>query len=247
MTGEGDPVLILHPFPADEFAKNPVVAGLSRQFRVYSVTLPGMGHIIPEQPSTPDQYVEFLERLVQTKYIEPFVLIAVSIACHAALQYTVKHDDVRKLVLANAAGLRPVHPLLRFTGLQGLFLKQLAGRLGDKNRFNRLFQRLLTAETGRYGNYRQAEAFQKGSAWPGQAARTICILGRSPADFAGRSSRIRNPVLLIGSRADRLIPRSALIELEGHLQNVSLQWVDGGHLGIIENPEDYFVQIEQFI
>ena len=110
-----------------------------------------------------------------------------------------------------------------------------------------LFQRQLKTETGRYSDCWQAEAFQKGSAWPGQAAQTICILGSSPEDLSSKSSRIRNPVLLIGSHDDRLIPRSALTELEGHLQNVSLQWVDGGHLGIVENPEDYFVEIEQFI
>ena len=54
-------------------------------------------------------------------------------------------------------------------------------------------------------------------------------------------------MLLIGGRGDRLISRSALIELEGVLQNVRLQWVEGGHLGIIENPEEYFIKIEQFL
>jgi pimeloyl-ACP methyl ester carboxylesterase len=247
MTGDGDPVLILHPFLSGGFAQNPVVDQLSQQFRVYSITLPGMGPVLTDRPFTAEQHVEFLEKLVQTKYIEPFVLIGVSIGCHVALQYAVKNQDVRKLVLANPAGLRPIHPLLRISSLQKLFLNRLTVRLDNKDRFIHLFQDLLQTKTGRFTSYWPVEAFQKGSAWPGQAAQTIWSLGRSPADLKKRSERIGNPVLLIGGRGDRLISRSALIELEGVLQNVRLQWVEGGHLGIIENPEEYFIKIEQFL
>jgi pimeloyl-ACP methyl ester carboxylesterase len=247
MTGDGDPVLIIHPFLSDAFAQSPLVGRLSGQFRVYSITLPGLGPVTEDRPVTAEQHVEFLENLVETKYIEPFSLIGISIGCHAALQYAVKKDDVRKLVLVNPAGLRPVHLLLRIPGMQKLFLNRLTVRLANKDRFSHFLQGLLQTKSGRFGSYWPVEAFQKGSAWPYEAAQTICTLGRTPADFKKRSERIDKPVLLIGSRGDRLVSASALTELEGFLQKVSLQWVDGGHLGIIENPEEYLIKIEQFL
>ena len=52
----------------------------------------------------------------------------------------------------------------------------------------------------------------------------------------------------IGSYQDQLVSPEILRDLEGRLGTVTLQFVhQAGHLGVIENPDDYFVKIEQFI
>ena len=59
---------------------------------------------------------------------------------------------------------------------------------------------------------------------------------------------IKKPVLLIGGKNDKLVSPSVLCNFEGQFQSVNLQLIDdAGHLSVLENPEEYFVKIEQFV
>jgi len=249
MTGEGDAIVIVHPFQVSRFAENPVVVQLARQFRVYSIALPGLGPVYPDIPKKPDQFVEFLAKLLQNKFLDSFVLIGVSLGARIVLKYAAQHPmHVRKLVLVNPAGIHQVHPLLKLPGLDALFCLRLSRQLGTKAGFQKFLKNLLYNQSLRFGSYFPMEVLQKKSVWAKQAAETITALGKASSSEKQNYHRIQKPVLLIGSDEDRIGSRSLLQDLEGRLQTVTLQFVSkAGHLGIIDNPEDYFVKIEQFI
>jgi pimeloyl-ACP methyl ester carboxylesterase len=249
MSGEGDPVVILHPFHKDAFSSHTFVAQLSQQFRVYSVTLPGMNGICPDSPTNIEQYVEFFESFARVKYLDSFILIGISVAGSVSLHYAINHSKtVKKLILISHSGLRSFYLCPKFWPLKSLYISSLARKLSNKNRFHRFFSHLLYTSKFQLGYYLPAEAFQKNGAWPRQAARSIFILSQKFSKLTRNLHRIDKPVLLLGAANDRLVPPSSIRLMEGELQSVHVQFIDrAGHLSLLENPEEYFVKIEQFI
>ncbi len=246
--GEGETVLILHPFRRDGFAANPVVEQLSRQFRVYSITLPGFGDVRDDLPDSMEAFIDFLEKFTASKYLESFVLIGISLGANLALNYAVRNPDkLIKLVLVNPAGLRDLSFWMR-SPFRSVLRHSLKRRFSAKDSTLQFLQRYLIRKKCSLGPYLTMEAFQKKSGWPGQAAAAVLILGRCPGSLNRSLYKIQKPVLVVGSKSDRLVPDREIRMLEGMLQTVNLQWVDrAGHLGVIENPEAYFIKIEQFI
>ncbi|MFC1568861.1 alpha/beta fold hydrolase [bacterium] len=249
VAGEGDAIVIVHPFILDGFAQNPVAVQLAEQFRVYSVTIPGFGGTHPGLPKRTDEFIEFFDKFFQNKFLDSFVLIGVSLGGLIAMQYAIRHPmHIRKLILVNPTGMQAIHPLLKIHGFNSLFSSQLSKQFQTKSKIQVFLQKLLYNKQFRSGPYVPIEAFQKKSNWPKQAADTIVALGKRDSDLKKNFHRIQKPVLLIGSRYDQVAPPFTLHDIEGRLQTVTLKWVDqAGHLGIIEKPDDYFVKIEQFI
>ncbi|MBN2104788.1 alpha/beta hydrolase [bacterium] len=249
MSGEGDAVVIVHPLIPDQFEQNPLVLQLSRQFRIYSITLPGFGPVYPDLPRKPEQFVDFLARLLQNKFLDSFVLVGVSLGARVALRYATQHHmHIRKLILANPAGINTVNPILKLPCIGTLFTSLLSRHLETKAGFQKFIKHLVYNQSLRSGAYFPIQVVQKNSAWAKQAANTIASLGKASVTEKKNYHRIQKPVLLIGSHEDRVVSHATLHDLQGRLQTVDLQFVEKtGHLGIIENPEEYFVKIEQFI
>lgn len=242
-------MVIVHPFIQDGFTQHPVFVELVRQFHVYSVTLPGLGGIFPNLPKTLNASVDFLDKLFQNKYLDSFVLIGVSLAGSVVMEYAIQHPmHIRKLILANPTGMHAVHPILSIPGFAPLFKSRLSSHLQTRSKLQKFIQNLMYQNKFSFGAYLPAEALQQESVWPKQAADTISMLGKKVPGIEKRIHRIQKPVLLIGGNEDRIVTRKSMHDLEGHLQTVTLKFINrSGHLGILENPDEYLVKIEQFI
>ncbi|MBN1780659.1 alpha/beta hydrolase [bacterium] len=247
--GEGDPVLIVHPFLKDAFIDNAIVQQLALQFRVYSITVPGLDGIHPDLPQSVNDHVAFLEDLVKNKFLDSFVLIGISIGAVPCMKYAISHPDhVKKMILISPAGLRPLHPILSFPGTKPVFRACLKIQFKNKKRFHRFLHRLLYRSNFKTGNYLHSEAMKKQSKWPAQAANAIFIFAGKMKEMLNQAHRFHKPVLIIGGSHDKLVPPSAIYYLEGHLQTVTSELIDrAGHLSVLDQPDDYFVKIEQFI
>jgi pimeloyl-ACP methyl ester carboxylesterase len=81
---------------------------LSLQFKVYSLDWPGFGEsdLMEEAYSTED-YTEFLKEFIETLGIKNPILIGHSFGCRIAIRYNANGNDVYKMVLTGAAGLKP--------------------------------------------------------------------------------------------------------------------------------------------
>jgi len=101
--GEGPPVILLHPFPANHEFWLPVAEALSTRYRVILPDLRGHGDSgIGEGPATMDKHAADLARVMDDAEIGRAPLVGVSIGGYALFEFWRKHRGrVAALVLCN--------------------------------------------------------------------------------------------------------------------------------------------------
>ena len=81
---------------------------LSIHFRVYSLDWPGFGKSeMMEEAYSTDDYTEFLKEFIEKAGIVNPILIGHSFGCRIAIRYNAYGNQVYKMVLTGAAGLKP--------------------------------------------------------------------------------------------------------------------------------------------
>lgn len=107
----GKSVILLHGWGTNLNTFDPVAVNLEKDFRVYKLDFPGFGQSEPPQTVWGvEDYTAFLEKFVQeNKIIDP-ILIGHSFGGRVALLYS-SRNKVAKLILVDAAGVKPKRPL----------------------------------------------------------------------------------------------------------------------------------------
>ncbi|MDO4521118.1 MAG: alpha/beta hydrolase [Erysipelotrichaceae bacterium] len=107
--GSGNDVILLHGWGQNKEMMGKILEHLSDRFHVYSLDFPGFGESQdpPEAWGVPE-YEDFLASFIETLGIENPVLIGHSFGCRVAIRYAADHpDNVRKMCLTGAAGIKP--------------------------------------------------------------------------------------------------------------------------------------------
>lgn len=111
--GNGNDVILLHGWGQNKEMMRNIFEHLKDRFRVFSIDFPGFGKSDnPPEAWGVMEYEEFLEDFIEANDIHNPILIGHSFGCRVAIRYAAKHpDNVRKMCLTGAAGIRPKHGL----------------------------------------------------------------------------------------------------------------------------------------
>lgn len=111
--GNGNDVILLHGWGQNKEMMGLIQEHLKDRFHVWALDFPGFGESDdpPEAWGVPD-YEDFLSDFIVQNDIHNPILIGHSFGCRVAIRYAADHpDNVRKMCLTGAAGIRPKHGL----------------------------------------------------------------------------------------------------------------------------------------
>ncbi len=111
--GSGNDVILLHGWGQNMEMMDQIFEHLKDRFHVYSLDFPGFGESSdpPEAWGVPE-YRDFLAEFIEKNGIVRPILIGHSFGCRVAIRYAAMYpENVRKMCLTGAAGIRPKHGL----------------------------------------------------------------------------------------------------------------------------------------
>lgn len=112
--GHGEPVIVMHGWDQNLEMMYSIVNNLKENYLVYNIDLPGFGQ--SDEPAfsyTLDDYELFLEEFIkQNKIVNP-ILVGHSFGCRIAIKYAIKNDNLNKLILTGAAGIKDRFSIVR--------------------------------------------------------------------------------------------------------------------------------------
>ena len=111
--GNGKDMVLLHGWGQNKEMMDLIFDHFKDRFRVWSLDFPGFGQSDdPEEAWGVPDYEDFFAEFVEKNHIVKPVIIAHSFGCRVAIRYAADHpDNVNKMCLTGAAGIRPKHGL----------------------------------------------------------------------------------------------------------------------------------------
>ena len=192
---DGTPALLMHGWGCDRTTLASVAAVLDKKMRVISVDFPGHG-LSPEPDGIwgVEEYTSLIEQFIKKLDLKNPMLLGHSFGGRVGILYASRHDDVSKLVLVDAAGVKPKRPLsyhIRVGSFKAA--KRIAPVLFGKKRGNAMIE-----------NWRR----RKGSAdYAAASPRMRAILSRVVnEDLRGVMPAIKASTLLIWGANDTATP-----------------------------------------
>ncbi len=113
VAGEGHPIILMHGWGCNTATLASVEkTALAAGCKVYNIDFPGFG-LSPEPPVVwgVEEYTRVVEDLVSHEGIERPMLLGHSFGGRVGILYSSRHDDVAKLILVDAAGVKPKRTL----------------------------------------------------------------------------------------------------------------------------------------
>ena len=240
-SGEGDPVLLLHGWGGCVESFAPVAAGLCAYRRAVSVDFPGFGQTPPPpEPWSVTEYKEVLRAFIERLGIAGCDIVAHSFGGRVAILLAAEHPDlVSKLVLADAAGVRPRRTLK-------YHLKVRMFKLGRRIAKCRACMRLL----GPLGKRLQKRVESAGSkdyrALSGVMRRTFVRVVNQ--DLRPMLGRIAAPTLLVWGRDDTETPLYMGELMEKEIPDAGLVVFDGaGHFSYMDRFDRFMLVLRSFL
>lgn len=239
VSGHGQPILLMHGWGcrADTLASVEAVV-LRAGCKVYNVDFPGFGSS-SEPPFTwgVEHYTSLIEKLIRKENIQNPTLLGHSFGGRVAILYASKHpSEVRRLVLVDAAGIKPRRSL-RF------YLKVYSFKAG------KLLTKLFLSKEAAQRRIDAMRARRGSSDYAGASPMMRSILSKVVnQDLKSRLPLIKAPTLLIWGEADtatpladaktmlRLIPDAGLVSFPGC-----------GHYSFLDNPGQFAAVLTSFL
>jgi len=237
--GSGEPLVLIMGISGDLQAWALQVPALSKNFRVITYDNRGAGRTsAPDKPYTIGGMADDLATLLDTLHLEKAHILGYSMGGYVAQEFALKYpgrvdklillatapsiDGYGRVVVRNWINVRRSNlsreQVVRFNA-QLLYTTEL---LDDAPRYERAIQNSLNNPYAQQDHafIRQAEA----------------VLG---FDAEARVSGIKAETLVIGCKDDLLVPPRNSEKLAKLIPGATLKLLDGGHLGVIENPNEY--------
>jgi len=236
--GVGAPVVLMHGWGCSRSTLasiEQVVSAIGRP--VINIDFPGFGDST-EPPAVwgVDEYTTAFEELMRREAVGPdAVLLGHSFGGRVAILYA-SRNDVGKLVLVDAAGVKPRRSLRYYAKVyafkaQKHLLRLLLGRRRAEERLDR-----LRAKAG-------------SSDYAAASPRMRAIMSRVVnQDLCGVMSLISAPTLLIWGEADTATPLSDAKTMERLIPGAGLVSFPGaGHYSFLERPAQFAAVLTSFL
>ena len=236
VSGEGKDVLVMHGWGACADAVRPIAAALEKNFRVWTLDLPGFGKSdVPPENWDVYSYADFMKQFIDETGIKTPVLIGHSFGGRLAIILAGKEKiDINKIILVDSAGIKPKHGAGYYIKVYSYKLaKRLARLVG---RFSLEAAENLKSKFGS-ADYKNANP----------TMRTIMVRVVNE-DLTGYLKDIAVPTLLIWGDKDDATPLSDAELMEKLIPDAGLCVLSGaGHFSYLDRPGDFGVIANKFL
>lgn len=235
-TGEGTDVLLLHGWGCDHTIWQGVQEQLEKKFRVTSLDLPGFGGSgEPSAPWSVEDYTANLEQFVEKLGLHDPILFGHSHGGRVSLLYA-SRNPVRKMVLVDAAGVKPRRPLKYYLKVYSFkAMKRLAPLVfGKKKAAEMIENRRKSAGSADYK-----------AASPVMRATLSKVVNE---DLRRVMPQIKASTLLVWGSADTATPLRDARIMEKLIPDAGLVVFDGeSHYSFLDRPAQFAAVIDSFL
>jgi len=240
--GKGSAVILIHGLGADSHHWAANIDALSKNFRAIALDQIGYGQSDkPLMRYTVENFSDYLHGFLLALKIPKASLVGNSLGGWVALDFSIRHPQmVEKLVLVDAAGLRPTAALKMPEG----------GRKTLSPLNTRWFFDLLDANkewaTTDLGPNAFERHVQNGDSYTVASSLAEMITGR---DFEDKKLvKVRAPTLIIWGRDDLLIPMAMGEQLHQGIAGSQMIVMDGtGHIPMVGKPAEFNEAVSKFL
>jgi pimeloyl-ACP methyl ester carboxylesterase len=245
-SGEGLPVVLLHPFPLSRTAWNEQRLKLSKHFRILTPDFRGFGDSELDAPAiTMDDLADDVRVLLDELKLYRVILGGLSMGGYVSFAFYRKYPRrVRGLILANT---RP-----QADDEQGKQAREeLAGMAEQKGSGavgTHMIPRLFGDSTFRLNPHVPIATWRKIDAARPEAIAAAARGMAQRKDSTAVLPQINCPVLLIAGEQDPLIPPSIAEQMEKAIPDARLELLqDAGHLSNLEKPVEFTEIVKDFL
>ena len=241
--GSGQPIVLIHAFPADQNLWQPQREGLKRNFRVITLDLPGFGKSAPVDGKaiTMTEYADEVKQMLDQLHIDKAVIGGESMGGYIALAFLEKYPErTSGLILSDTQSISDseeakkkredsaVDVLTNGTAglIAGFLPKALSPQASSENRQD--LKSILDAQS----------PFAVASALRGMALRE---------DLSHVLAATNLPILIITGNADVVISplqSEAMHRLARNSKLVNI--ADAGHLPSLEKPDEWNREVIEY-
>lgn len=236
-TGEGKPIVLMHGWGCNTTTLASIEKVALESCRVINIDFPGHGKS-PEPPAVwgVEEYTQVLEEIVKAERLEHPSLLGHSFGGRVGILYSSRHHDVDKLILVDAAGIKPKRSAKYYFKVYSfkLMKRWLYLTLGKKEAEVR-----LDAMRAKAGSSDYAQA----------TPRMRAILSKVVnEDLKPMIPSIKASTLLIWGENDTATPISDARYMEAHIPGAGLVAFPGcGHYSFLDNPTQFAAVLRSFL
>lgn len=210
---------------------------LSCGYRVINVDFPGFG-ASPEPAEVwgVEQYTALMEKFVAALQLTDYSLLGHSFGGRVGILYSSRHPEVRKLVLVDAAGIKPRRTLKYYFKVYSF---KLSKRLMYLRYGREEAERLLDAKRAKAGSSDYANATPMM-----RRILSKCV----NEDLTSKLSEIQAPTLLIWGENDTATPIADARKMEKLIPDAGLVAFSGcSHYSFLDNPGGFAAVLTSFL
>lgn len=234
--GEGDTLLLLHGWGCDRNIWKATAELLRDHFRVVAVDFAGFGASAePREVWGVEEYTRSIEALVKELGVERPILVGHSFGGRVSILYA-SRNEVRKVVLTDAAGVKPRRSCgyYRKVYTYKLMKYALPILIGQKKAQMLLDQRRKASASS---DYNSATPMMR-------AILSKCV----NEDLCAYMSKIKAPVMLFWGDKDTATPTSDAHTMARLIPDAGLVVAEGaGHFAMLESPELWRASLMSFL
>lgn len=236
-TGEGKPIVLMHGWGCDTTTLASIEKVALESCRVINIDFPGHGKS-PEPPAVwgVEEYTRVLEKIVEAEKLEHPSLLGHSFGGRVGILYSSRHHDVDKLILVDAAGIKPKRSVKYYFKVYSfkLMKRWLYLTLGKKEAEARLDAMRAKAGSSDYAR-----------ATPRMRAILSKVVNE---DLKPVIPSIKASTLLIWGENDTATPISDARYMEAHIPGAGLVAFPGcGHYSFLDNPTQFAAVLRSFL
>lgn len=234
--GKGDPFILMHGWGCDSSALGLFERVGLENHTVYNIDLPGFGK--SDEPLTPwgiEEYTHMLENFCKELGIVNPIVLGHSFGGRVALLFA-SRNKVRKLILVDAAGVRPRRSLKYYLKVYSfklgkLIYPALVGKEKAKEK--------IEAMRSRRGSY------DYNNCSPMMRRVMVNVVN---ADLRSCMKKIEAPTLLLWGENDTATPmRDARIMLKRIPDSGLISFAGAGHFSFVDNPYQSAAAVRRFL
>jgi 2-hydroxy-6-oxonona-2,4-dienedioate hydrolase len=240
--GKGAVVILIHGLGADSRHWAANIDALSQNFRVIALDQIGYGQSDkPMMRYTVETFADYLHGFLEALKIPKASLVGNSLGGWVALDFAIRHPQmVEKLVLVDAAGLRPAEALKMAKGGPKPF------SLVNTRWFFDLMDANKTWATTDLGTNAFERHVQNGDSYTVASSVAEMIAGREFEDK--KLAKVKTPTLIIWGRDDMLIPLAMGDALHKGIAGSQMIVIDDtGHIPMVGKPAEFNDAVSKFL
>ena len=235
-TGTGSPVILMHGWGCDSSTLGLFERVGAEHHEVFNIDLPGFGK--SDEPPTDwgvEEYVQMLEEFVSLLNLDNPIVLGHSFGGRVAILYS-SRNPVRKLVLGDAAGVKPRRSLKYYMKVYSFkFAKWLYPNIVGRKRAAEIIEQ-MRSRRGSYDYNRCSPVMRR------------VMVKVVNTDLREHMPKIKAPTLLIWGEEDTATPMRDAQIMRKLIPNTGLVSFPGaGHFSFVDNPFQSAASFRRFI